>query len=82
MVEVEKLKALLLLFAFLCRNGDLCPFLLHIGLGQLGNKLDEEDNADNTEDVGDAVADGNEALILRGNGGLCGAECGGRGQRA
>ena len=51
-------------------------------MGQLGNQLDKQDDADNTVDVGNTVADRDNILIAGFNGGLCRREGGGGGHGA
>ena len=54
MVKVEEINCLSL-NVFLCGNSDLSSFFFHVNLGKLGDKLYEQYDTDNAEDIRDAV---------------------------
>ena len=70
------------LLLFFCFDNELCSLFFHISFRHLRNELNEENDADNAEDIGDTVTDGNETLILRFDRCLCRGERGGGCQRA
>lgn len=50
---------------------ELGPLLGHVGVGELGDELDEEDHPHHPKEVGDAIPHGDQGLQLRrGHGGL------------
>ena len=69
-VHIDQLALIFLLVAGFC-NHELLAFFFHICLGELRNQLNEEDNADNAEQICNAVTNGDSILILRCYGCLC-----------
>lgn len=79
-IHVHKLAGVFL-FVSSGNGGDLCAFFVHICLGHLGDELNEKNNADNTEEVSNAVTYGNEGSKTFGNGVFRCGECRSRGER-
>ena len=64
------------LLVLVCLYNQLCSFLIHVCLGKLRDQLNEENNANYTEDIRDSVSDRYQGGILGSNGRLCRGERG------